>query len=233
MNWKFYMERRDRGLIKNTTQTLVWTYWGKPQKVPVRITGFRVEIRTRYLPKQKCQPLDRYGRRCSREVPRRNARLVLLIPHPELSDTGTVISGWSLRFSLRWRRWWWSTWLWSRTILSEITDVSEERTASIFRIIHKIARLHNPYHHQQAAGAKPCITLCSWSDRRGSRWVVRDITFNRGNRVKFTAVKVPRQCPLVLLVKVGRREVKIFGCEEGRDERWSREISGEGRLNNT
>jgi hypothetical protein len=32
---------------------------------------------------------------------------------------------------------------------------------------------------------------------------VRDTTFNGGGRDKFAAVKVPRQCPLVLLVKVG------------------------------
>jgi hypothetical protein len=32
-------------------------------------------------------------------------------------------------------------------------------------------------------------------------------------------MKVPRQCPLVLLVKVGWREGKAFGFEEGRDER--------------
>jgi hypothetical protein len=31
-------------------------------------------------------------------------------------------------------------------------------------------------------------------------------------------MKVPRQCPLVLLVKVGWRGGKTFGCEEGRDE---------------
>jgi hypothetical protein len=27
----------------------------------------------------------------------------------------------------------------------------------------------------------------------------------------------PRQCPFVLLVKAGRKEVKTFGSEEGRD----------------
>jgi hypothetical protein len=32
-------------------------------------------------------------------------------------------------------------------------------------------------------------------------------------------MEVPRQCPLVLLVKVGLRGGKTFGCEEGRDER--------------
>jgi hypothetical protein len=31
-------------------------------------------------------------------------------------------------------------------------------------------------------------------------------------------MKVPRQCPLVLLVKVGWSGSKTFGCEEGRDE---------------
>jgi hypothetical protein len=44
-------------------------------------------------------------------------------------------------------------------------------------------------------------------------------------RAKFTAMKVPRQCPLVLLIKVGWRGGKTFGCEEGIDERWSRERS--------
>jgi hypothetical protein len=38
-------------------------------------------------------------------------------------------------------------------------------------------------------------------------------------RAKFTSMKVPRQCPLVLLVKVGWRGGKTFGCEEGIDER--------------
>jgi hypothetical protein len=33
--------------------------------------------------------------------------------------------------------------------------------------------------------------------------VVRDTAFNGGNRDKFMAMKVPRQCPLVLLVKEG------------------------------
>jgi hypothetical protein len=36
-------------------------------------------------------------------------------------------------------------------------------------------------------------------------------------------MKVPRPCPLVLLVKVGWRRGKTFGCEEGTDERWNRE----------
>jgi hypothetical protein len=42
-------------------------------------------------------------------------------------------------------------------------------------------------------------------------------------RIKFTAVKVPRQCPNVFLVKVDWRGGKIFGCEEGIDETCSRE----------
>jgi hypothetical protein len=33
--------------------------------------------------------------------------------------------------------------------------------------------------------------------------VERQTTFNRGRREIFLAMKVPRQCPLVLLVKVG------------------------------
>jgi hypothetical protein len=39
------------------------------------------------------------------------------------------------------------------------------------------------------------------------------------------AMKVPKQCPLVLLVKVGWRGGKTFGREEGIDERRSRERS--------
>jgi hypothetical protein len=54
---------------------------------------------------------------------------------------------------------------------------------------------------------------------------VRDTTFSRGKRDKFTATKVPRQWPLVLLVNVGWRRGKMFGSEEGRDERWRRERS--------
>jgi hypothetical protein len=36
-------------------------------------------------------------------------------------------------------------------------------------------------------------------------------------------MKVPRQYPHVLLVKVGWTGGKTFGDEEGKDERWSRE----------
>jgi hypothetical protein len=36
---------------------------------------------------------------------------------------------------------------------------------------------------------------------------------------------VPRQCTLVLLVKVGWRGDKTFGCEEAIDERLSKERS--------
>jgi hypothetical protein len=41
-------------------------------------------------------------------------------------------------------------------------------------------------------------------------------------------MKVPRQYPLVRLVKVVWRRGKKFGCEERRDGRWSRERSGAG-----
>jgi hypothetical protein len=41
-------------------------------------------------------------------------------------------------------------------------------------------------------------------------------------------MKVPRQCPLVLLVKVGWRGGKTFGCEEVMGERWGRERSRAG-----
>jgi hypothetical protein len=40
-------------------------------------------------------------------------------------------------------------------------------------------------------------------ERRKWGWVVRDTTFHTGGKkAKFAAMKVPRQCPLVLLVKV-------------------------------
>jgi hypothetical protein len=41
----------------------------------------------------------------------------------------------------------------------------------------------------------------------------------------FTVMKFPRQFPLVRLVKLGWRGGKSFGCEEGRDEKWSKERS--------
>jgi hypothetical protein len=47
----------------------------------------------------------------------------------------------------------------------------------------------------------------------------------RGNRVKFTVMKVSMQCPLALLVKVGWRRGKTFDCKEGRDGKWSKERS--------
>jgi hypothetical protein len=63
-------------------------------------------------------------------------------------------------------------------------------------------------------------------EREKRKWeVVCDTRFKRGVRAMFTAMKVPRQCPLVLLVKVGWRGGKTFGCEEGIGERWSRERS--------
>jgi hypothetical protein len=63
------------------------------------------------------------------------------------------------------------------------------------------------------------------TERRESGWVILDTTFTNGWIAKFTAIKVPRQRPLVLLVKMGWREGKTFGCEEGRDETWRREGS--------
>jgi hypothetical protein len=46
-----------------------------------------------------------------------------------------------------------------------------------------------------------------------------------GNRDKFTATKVPRQFPLVLLVKVGWRAGNTFGSREGRAEKKTKERS--------
>jgi uncharacterized protein YPO0396 len=40
-------------------------------------------------------------------------------------------------------------------------------------------------------------------EKRMYRWVVCDTAFNRGeNRARFMVMKVPRKCPLVLLLKV-------------------------------
>jgi hypothetical protein len=36
-------------------------------------------------------------------------------------------------------------------------------------------------------------------------------------------MKVPKQCPFVLLVKVAWKGGKTFICEAGRDEKWSKE----------
>jgi hypothetical protein len=47
------------------------------------------------------------------------------------------------------------------------------------------------------------------SERENTKWgrAVRDATFNGGNH-KFLAVKVPRQCPLVLVVKLVEEKVR-------------------------
>jgi hypothetical protein len=42
-------------------------------------------------------------------------------------------------------------------------------------------------------------------------WVVRHTTLPRGGEAKFAAMTVPRQCPLVLLVKVIWIGGKTFG----------------------
>jgi hypothetical protein len=57
---------------------------------------------------------------------------------------------------------------------------------------------------------------------------VKNTAFNRGNKNKFPAMKVPRQCPFVLLVKVGWREDKAFGSEKVGDEKRSEERSWAG-----
>jgi hypothetical protein len=42
-----------------------------------------------------------------------------------------------------------------------------------------------------------------------------------GETVKFTALKVTGQCPLFLLVKVGGKQGKVFGSEEGSVLDWT------------
>jgi hypothetical protein len=49
--------------------------------------------------------------------------------------------------------------------------------------------------------------------------VVRDTTCNGETRDKFTAAKIPRQCPFDLLAKVVGT---TFGSRDGRDEKWSK-----------
>ena len=44
--------------------------------------------------------------------------------------------------------------------------------------------------------------------------MVEEIAFNTGGEKKFTALEVPRQCPLVLLVKVSWRESRALGSEK-------------------
>jgi hypothetical protein len=47
------------------------------------------------------------------------------------------------------------------------------------------------------------------------KWgVVRDTTFNRGNRDKFAAMKVPRQCSFVLLVKEVEQKLRRWEVEK-------------------
>jgi hypothetical protein len=54
-------------------------------------------------------------------------------------------------------------------------------------------------------------------DRRESGVVAIGTTFNGGHKFRFAATKVPRHCPLVLLVKVGL--VKVRRLEVGK-VRW-------------
>jgi hypothetical protein len=60
-------------------------------------------------------------------------------------------------------------------------------------------------------------------EKRKYVWVVREATFNRENIVKFTVMKVPRQCSFVLVM--GWRGGKNFGSEEGREETLSKDRS--------
>jgi len=62
-----------------------------------------------------------------------------------------------------------------------------------------------------------CVCVCE--RERESGWVVRETTFNRGDRAKFMFIRAPRLCLLVFLVKVGWRGGKTFRCEEDRDEK--------------
>jgi hypothetical protein len=43
---------------------------------------------------------------------------------------------------------------------------------------------------------------------------VEEIALNTGGETKFTAVEVPMQCPLVLLVNVSWRESRYLGSEK-------------------
>ena len=45
---------------------------------------------------------------------------------------------------------------------------------------------------------------------------MEETAFNTGGETKFTALEFPRQCPLVLLMKVSWRESRALGSEEGK-----------------
>jgi hypothetical protein len=50
---------------------------------------------------------------------------------------------------------------------------------------------------------------------------VRKTTFKAGKNNKFTAMKVPRQCPLVVMVMVGCTEDRAFGVRSYSDEKFA------------
>jgi hypothetical protein len=53
-------------------------------------------------------------------------------------------------------------------------------------------------------------------EKRESEEVAIDSTYEGGHKLelKFSATKVPRQCPLVLLVKIGQVKVRRFEAEK-------------------
>jgi hypothetical protein len=56
--------------------------------------------------------------------------------------------------------------------------------------------------------------LRSLAERETGEILVRDTTSNGGSRETFSAIKVPRQCPLVLLVKQIEEKVQAFRSGE-------------------
>jgi hypothetical protein len=92
---------------------------------------------------------------------------------------------------------------------------------------------HLPTFQRQSLEVLGLTKLTPWSrsqseirDRKVET-VVRDTTFSGGTEIN-TAVKVPRQCQLVLLVNIYWKGVKAFGSGESRRKRWNEVSNGAG-----
>jgi hypothetical protein len=66
--------------------------------------------------------------------------------------------------------------------------------------------------------------------KKGVGGVVRDIMFNGRGTDKFTAINIPRQCPLVLWVKAAKIQGKAFGSGEGRQAKNGARTEAEAHL---
>jgi hypothetical protein len=57
-----------------------------------------------------------------------------------------------------------------------------------------------------------CLTF--WREEKVRRGIERRYILRREGNKKFSALKVPRQCPLVFLVEERLREGKVLGSEK-------------------